>query len=111
VGSTTALIEAVTLRYDGLGRRLAIVTTSGTLPSETRYLWCGDSLCQARTAADVVTRRYYPEGEVIPQGGTLLYYGKDQLGSVRDVLTVQNDSRVASYDYDPYGNVAERGFH
>ena len=96
--------QATTFRYDGLGRRLAIVTSGGTLPSETRYLWCGDSLCQARTAADVVTRRYYPEGEVIPAAGTLLYYAKDHLGSVRDVLAAQNGSRVASYDYDAYGN-------
>ena len=104
VGYPADSTQATTFRYDGLGRRLAIVTTGGTLPSETRYLWCGDSLCQARTAADVVTRRYYPEGEVIPAAGTLLYYGKDQLGSVRDVLVAQDDSRVASFDYDPYGN-------
>lgn len=104
VGYPADLTQATTFRYDGLGRRLAIVTTGGTMPSETRYLWCGDSLCQARTAADVVTRRYYPEGEVVPAAGTLLYYGKDQLNSVRDVLVAQNDSRVASYDYDPYGN-------
>jgi RHS repeat-associated protein len=91
---------ATTFRYDGLGRRIAIVTNG----VETRYLWCGQELCQARNATDLISRRYLPEGEVIAVSGTLLYYGQDQLGSVRDVLAVQNGSRVAAFDYDPYGN-------
>ena len=33
-------------RYDGLGRRVAIVSPDGV---ETRYLWCGETICQART--------------------------------------------------------------
>jgi RHS repeat-associated protein len=86
-----------------LGRRIAIISQNGTITTENRYLWCGDSLCQSRTSADVVTRRYYPEGEVRPQGNTLLYYNRDHLGSVRDVLAVQNGSRVAAFDYDAYG--------
>lgn len=96
--------KTTSFRYDGMGRRLAIIESNGIATNETRYLWCGDSLCQARTSEDVVTRHYYPEGVAIPQGGTLLYYGKDHLGSVRDVLVAQNGSKVASYDYDPYGN-------
>jgi RHS repeat-associated protein len=91
--------RTTTFRYNGLGLRTAIV--SGGV--ETRYLWCGDSLCQARTATDMISRRYFSEGEAIPAGGTLLYYGQDQLGSVRDVVAVQNGSRLASFDYDPYG--------
>jgi RHS repeat-associated protein len=91
------------LKYDGLGRRIAI--DSGTNASvETRYLWCGESLCQARTSADVVQRRYYSEGEYLPLGGTSLHYVQDQLGSVRDVIATQNGSRVASFDYAPYGD-------
>jgi RHS repeat-associated protein len=92
-----------TFRYDGLGRRIAISYNG----SETHYLWCGSMLCQGRTSTDTVTRRYYPEGEAIPLSGTLLYYGQDQLGSVRDVLAAQNGSRVASFDYDPYGNSSQ----
>jgi RHS repeat-associated protein len=92
-----------TFRYDGLGRRIAMVV-NGT---ETRYLWCGDTLCQARTATDVVARRYFTQGEVVPASSTLLYYSQDHLGSVRDVLAVQNGSRVASFDYDPYGNTSQ----
>ena len=86
-------------RYDGFGRRIAIITRQ----NEKRYLWCGEALCHARDANDIVSRRYYPEGEVIPASGSLLYYAKDHLGSVRDVLDVRNGNSLASYDFDPYG--------
>jgi len=89
-------------RYDGLARRVAIIATNGTT-TETRYLWCGDTLCQSRTATDTVSRRYYPEGEFSPPTGTGLYYSPDHLGSVRDVLNIQTGSVVASYAYDAYG--------
>jgi RHS repeat-associated protein len=94
-------------RYDGLGRRVAIISKSGTTSSESRYLWCGESLCQGRTSTDVVSRRYYAEGEVRPQGNTLLYYSRDHLGSVRDVLNVYNGARVASFDNDAYGKATK----
>ena len=100
VTSKTQPSRVTTFRYDGQDRRIVIVVNG----NETRYLWCGDSICQARTAADLVSRRYYPEGELIPAGGTQLYYAQDHLGSVRDVMAVQNGSRVASFDYDPYGS-------
>ena len=96
----TGLPGTTTFRYDGLGRRIAIAYNG----AETRYLWCGSSLCQERSSNDAVTRHFYPEGESILTSGQFLYYAPDQLGSVRDVLAVQNGSRVASFDYDPYGN-------
>jgi RHS repeat-associated protein len=95
-----------TFAYDGLGRRTAI-NTGANAETQTRYLWCGEQMCQARTSADVVERRYYSEGEYLPLGGTSLYYSQDQLGSVRDVLATQNGSRVAEFDYDPYGNPSQ----
>jgi YD repeat-containing protein len=87
-------------RYDGAGRRTAIVSPEGV---ETRYLWCGEAICQARDSRDAVSRRYYAEGELIPGAGRL-YYASDHLGSVRDLLSLDDGSRVASFDYDPYGN-------
>ena len=30
------------------------------------YVWCSQSLCQARNAGGTVTRGYYAEGEVVP---------------------------------------------
>ncbi len=106
VTSKSNSAQKTTFRYDGLGRRTAIDTTNG-MTSENRYLWCGEQICQARTSGDVVERRYYSEGEYLPLGGTSLYYSQDQLGSVRDVLAAQNGSRVASFDYDPYGSPSQ----
>ena len=94
-------------RYDGVGRRIAIISNDGASSTEIRYLWCGQSLCQSRNANDIVIRRYYSEGEAISAAGTLLYYSRDHLGSVRDVVAVQNGSRVAAFDYDPYGNPSQ----
>src|SRR5262249_11649640 len=88
-----------TFRYDGLGRRIATISPDGV---ETRYLWCGERLCQARDAGDTVSRRYFNEGEV-NSAGARLYYARDHLGSVRDLISLDDGSRVASFDYDPYG--------
>ncbi len=96
-GKTTAF------RYDGIDRRIAIIT-NGT---EARYLWCGEHLCQARSSSDVTTRRYFSQGEFIPATNSALYYTLDQLGSVRDVVAMQNGARVASYDYEPYGSPSQ----
>ncbi|MGD9984642.1 MAG: hypothetical protein AB7S51_10865 [Porticoccaceae bacterium] len=52
------------LRYDGLGRRTVVREYNGSYNyTETRYLWCGERICQARNASDAVIRRYYDEGE------------------------------------------------
>ena len=93
-----------TFRYDGLHRLVAVVSRSSVSSDEVRLVWCGDVICQARTAADVVTRRYYPEGEAWVATGRQLYYARDHVGSVRDVIDVGSGQRVASVDYDPYGN-------
>jgi len=67
------------LSYDGLSRRVGVIDRSGpgATPVETRYLWCGQVLCQARDGQDRIIRRYYPQGEL--QGNTKLYYARDQL--------------------------------
>ena len=102
VASKAQPSRVTTFRYDGLGRRIAIVTNG----VETRYLWCGEQICQARSGQDIISWRYYSEGELIVAGGTKLYYAADHLGSVRDVLA-ENGTRVASYDYDAYGNSSQ----
>ena len=93
------------LRYDGLGRRTAVKEyTNSNNYTETRYLWCGERICQARNASDAIIRRYYEEGElhVSSTGNTPYYYAQDHLGSVRDLVDASGKA-LASYDYDPYG--------
>ena len=90
-------------RYDGLGRRTAIDTTNGRLMSETRFGWCEQAMCQARSDTDAVTNRYFVEGEEPFAINQQLYYGVDQLGSVRDAVIAGSGARVAHYDYEPYG--------
>ncbi|HVK54956.1 MAG TPA: RHS repeat-associated core domain-containing protein [Burkholderiales bacterium] len=96
--------KSTTMRYDGLSRRTAIVEADGAAPTETRYLWCGQAICQSRSATDAVAKRYYPAGEVLATTGKKLYYGVDHLGSVRDALDAATGGDVASFDYAPYGN-------
>jgi RHS repeat-associated protein len=87
--------------YDGLGRRTRTVDHDGPTATETRTLWCGEDLCQIRDGANRVTRRFLEEGELAD--GLALYYARDHLGSVRDVVDATGNT-LASYDYDPYGN-------
>jgi RHS repeat-associated protein len=93
------------LAYDGLDRRAAITTTTVGSPTTQYHLWCGGRPCQLRNADNTVARSFYREGEFIAGSATRLYYGPDQLGSVRDALAVGSVSTtVQTYNYDPYGN-------
>ena len=96
--------RSTAFRYDAFGRRTAVIESDGTTATETRYRWCGERLCQARDAADTVTRRYYDEGElaVSATGDVATFYAEDHLGSIRD-LRMGDGQVLASYDYDPYG--------
>jgi RHS repeat-associated protein len=97
--------KQTTFAYDGRNRRTAITTTVSGTPTTSYYLWCGPRICQARAANNTVVRLYYNEGEVIPASSARLFYGLDQLDSIRDVhATSPLFSIVGTYDYDPYGN-------
>ena len=96
--------KATAFTYDGLSRRATISSTppGGGSATVTSYLWCGDDICQARNAVNTTIRSYYDEGEYVP--GTpaqTLYYGIDQIGSVRRVFATT--SSAPAYGYDPYG--------
>jgi len=92
-------------RYDGLGRRVAVIETDGANKAETRFGWCGDRICQARDGSDQPLAYYFHEGAARPpEGNRKEYYARDHLGSVRDVLDGAGNA-VARYDYDPYGKL------
>ena len=97
--------KATAFAYDGLDRRLTIAETppGGGSAVTTSYLWCGDTLCQARDATNSPVRGYYIEGELVPGAPAQpYYYGVDQLGSVRRAFA--STSSAPAYAYDPYGN-------
>jgi RHS repeat-associated protein len=90
--------------YDGLSRRTRIVEKENDLVvSDKQLVWCGNEICEERTAAGA-TRRFLPQGETEVVDGTDIpyFYTRDHLGSVRE-LTDSSGNPVAVYDYDPYG--------
>jgi RHS repeat-associated protein len=103
VGTTDKATGQVTeLAYDGLSRLTVVKTTpAGGATSETRYTWCGETICQKRNDSDTVQARYLEEGEV--NAGQALYYVKDRLGSVTDVVDAQGNPQ-GQLDYGPYGD-------
>jgi RHS repeat-associated protein len=89
--------------YDGLGRRFSLASTpvGGGSVVTTNYVWCGLSPCQARDQSGTPIREYLAEGEYMPATSQPLYYGIDQIGSVRRVFV--SSSSAPAYDYDEYG--------
>jgi RHS repeat-associated protein len=93
--------------YDGLGRRVSIVeSTGGTITGTKNFVWSGLMMAEERNASNCVTRRFYDQGEQISR--TNYYYAKDHLGSIRE-LTDSSGALEARYDYDPYGNRTRTG--
>ncbi|NTI46602.1 RHS repeat-associated core domain-containing protein, partial [Rhizobium rhizogenes] len=94
--------------YDGLGRRTEIDDTpaGGGSAVTSKYIWCRSKLCQARDASYAVSRSYFDEGEYrFGAVNPSLYYGIDQIGSVRRAF--ESASNAPAYDYDPWGNVLQ----
>lgn len=89
--------------YDGRGRRVAISNVlAGSGSTSTLYLWCSDRICQSRSSAGVPQRSYFEEGEFVAGSPNQpLFYGIDQLGSVRRVFA--NSANAPANDYDPFG--------
>lgn len=95
-------------QYDGLSRRVTIThqANPSATPVTTNYLWCNETLCQARNATNVVLATYYDQGQL--NGNSPLYYARNHLGSVMNALDASGKS-VVSYTYGPYGRtIAEK---
>lgn len=101
---TTRSGNTTEMYYDGFGRRVNIVDTSGNSRADMYYTWCGDTQCKAQDESTrAVTRRYFAQGEMRPQNRDI-YYSRDSLGSVRATLTT-GGAMLESYDYEPYGSL------
>jgi len=105
--STTNGITTATYSYDGDGLRQSkiVTTTQGT--TTTVETW--DAAGGLPTLLQDGATRYVagPDGlplEQIDANGHALYYLHDQLGSTRALLDGSGRT-VATYTYDPYGNV------
>ncbi len=84
--------------YQRLNVKLQGVTLVVT--STKQFVWNGNSVAEERDANNVVTRRFYPQGEQI--SGASYYYMRDHLGSVRE-LTDSTGLVRARYDYNAFG--------
>lgn len=99
----TAYGTTVTYAYNGDGLRMSR-TVSGTA---TAFTWDTSQELPLLLTDGTASYVYGPNGLPIAQvtaAGTL-YYHHDQLGSTR-ALTSGTGSVVATYSYDPYGNLA-----
>ena len=89
--------------YNGVGHRISDAETVSGTTTTTYYMWCGTTICQTRNSSQTAIRRDLPEGEYNVSTSQKLVYMPDQLGSARDVIDATAGTRVASYDYLPYG--------
>ena len=89
--------------YDGMGRRVRMSerTSASATPTVTRYLWCGEAICQKVDGAGNVVAKYFDQGEV--KGDVSLVYQRDRLGSVRGVADPASGAELGSVSYTAYG--------
>ena len=100
-GSSTS--NTTSLEYDGYGRLVGIVEiVNGASQNDERFVWIGDKMVEERNANGSVLKTYFDEGFL--DGGTAFYYGRDQLGSVRN-LTSATGTIQSQLDYGPYGEL------
>ncbi|GHT96521.1 hypothetical protein AGMMS49545_21720 [Betaproteobacteria bacterium] len=102
IGYKKAPGKRTEFQYDGQDRRVAIIETDGKARTETKYTWCGNTVCRTKSGANEAY--YFGEGAYRVRGKKRDYYAKDHLGSVRDILD-EKGAVAARYDYDPYGQL------
>ncbi len=106
--------DTLVMKYDGKGRRVGLtalnlggpvtnlnqLSGAATVSGKT-YVWCGNRICEERDATGKqVLKRFFSNGE--QDNGQNLYYTKDHLGSVREVMDASGNIQ-GQFDYDPWG--------
>ena len=75
---------------------------NGSVTSTKPFVWCGKQLCERRDSSGAnVVSRIFADGET--EGVDKVYYARDHLGSVRELVDVDGVTVLARYEYDPYG--------
>jgi RHS repeat-associated protein len=77
-----------------------VESDNGSTTSDAKFIWCGFALCEVRDSGGSILKRYFHEG--MQDSGTELFYTRDHLGSVRELIDGSNVVR-ARYDYDAWG--------
>lgn len=91
--------------YDGLSRRIQITETpkNGTA-STVNYLWCNEKPCATFTPQGHALKLFFAQGEYHTADHQALYYAKDHLGSIMQVVNAKGQV-LGSQKYTPYGTV------
>ena len=72
--------QSTEFSYDGFGRRIGIrELTDGIEVSDRRFIWCGPAICEERTAAGEIVKRFFPQGMKAETGAApgRYFYTKD----------------------------------
>lgn len=92
--------------YTGLGQAAFIVEKqNGAVVLYHWLVWSGDELVQETMANDFagLVRIYYPEANYDTYEVAAGHYTRDHLGSIRELVRVQDGVVIGRYDYDPFG--------
>jgi RHS repeat-associated protein len=93
--------------YDGASRRWRITEKeSGTQTKQETFVWCGGRICQKRNSSGV-ERSYFGRG--FQEGSSSYFYGRDHLGSIREVVGADGMTIGTRLSYDPWGKSTETG--
>ena len=101
----TILDQTSNITYDALGHMVQIIESqSGTTTSTKQFIWCGNTMCEARDANNNLSTQYFNYGLISYSGGTgtNYYFTRDSLSSIREV-TDATGQLISQYNYTVFG--------